>query len=117
MPARKVGTYNLGLTTVDLICNASASGGSFDMGRHEIVVGLDHEEWQDVVAVLAHESMEWALVELDCRMRPSCDHASDNGAYCFFATHTQFSEASARAARFMASALPDLAREYRRAAK
>lgn len=116
--SRLIGLFDLGCRKVRLYARPGASGGCYDSapssGVAEIRVCIDYPRWQDVAAVLAHEALEMAFAEMGLRYSNSPDYSGDNGGWFFAMTHTQFSEASARAAWFLAGALPALAKAYRR---
>lgn len=79
-----------------------------------ITIGLDQDNWWQVVTALLHEAFEMSLYRHSCRYSQGPDYAADNGNYLFVATHTQFSEATARAALFIANCLPRLEEEYKK---
>lgn len=112
-----VGNYELGHQSVQLVLR-DGNGGEFytvpEVGSTpRIKVGADGK-WFRVVEILHHEAMELAMTMVGVRFCPAPDNGMDNGGYLFVMNHTQFAEASARTAQFMAACLPDLARAYRR---
>ncbi|MBE3039654.1 MAG: hypothetical protein IMZ62_12700 [Chloroflexi bacterium] len=118
----RIGDYNLGIHLVKLFADPDLAGGTFDMGpddkgNAEICVGLDRPRWEQVVGAALHEAMEFALIQVCVRYQPAPDFSSDNGGLMFFATHSQFSEATARAGCFLCACLPPLAMEYNRCHK
>ena len=111
-----VGNYDLGPESVQLVLRGG-SGADFYMNPGDgcsarIKIGMDghnQHEWGGIVGMLLHEALELSMTRMGLRYTPVPDYSFDNGQYLFAMTHTQFSEASARAAMFMASALPDFA--------
>jgi hypothetical protein len=109
---KRIGRFELGCRSVDLYVDVDTDGGSFnlapDTGIAEIVVGTSSDDWRRIVSNLAHESSEAAMSEMGLRYCQSPDYSRDNGGWLLVMTHTQFSEAMARASHFMADALPAL---------
>lgn len=113
MKLKYIGKYDLGLHICDLYIDPNISDGRFTCvheatGRTRIVVGTRGSSWLYIVSVLQHEALELAFTVMGLRFTPCPDYSNDNGGFQFIMTHTQFSEASARAAYFIAAALPDL---------
>ena len=111
--------YNLGCRKVRLKLNPDSTGGSFETAPADgialIEVGIGMDEWAKVAAVAMHEALELAMCEMGLRFRPSPDYSDDNGTWLFVMDHGQFAEAIARAAYFLAAALPDIATAYKKA--
>ena len=111
--------YDLGCRKVRLAFDLKSTGGHFETGPADgvavIGVGLAMEKWADVVGVAAHEALELAFTEAGLRFVPSPDYSRDNGTYRFAMDHSQFAEATARAAYFLAGALPDIAAAWQKA--
>lgn len=114
MRQKVIGIYCLGAEQVELVLR-EGDGGEFyskpekgKVARIKIGAG-DGDNWHRLAAVLNHEAMELVMFHMGFRYSATPDYANDNGAYLFVMTHTQFSEAVARSAMFMADALPDLA--------
>jgi hypothetical protein len=115
---KKVGRYHLGIRDVDLYWRRG-TGGDFDCaakpgGLAELVVGIDAEHWDEVVAALLHEAEEMTLTDLCCRFRPTPDYGASQGGYLFVLDHEQFCEAMGRVAVLVAGALPALAAAYKK---
>jgi hypothetical protein len=118
----KVGIYFLGTRKVTLYLNPKIGGGSFltSAPPHElaeIVVGSNGNAWSMVVAILLHESLEFQFLETGNRYTPNPDYAVASDGYVFFMDHNGFSQAVARTADFLATALPDLRRVYTKASR
>ncbi len=111
----RIGTYNLGIRDVALYGERGVSGGHFSMGDSRITIGLNQTTWPRVVAAAVHEAVEFACTQLNVRYAPTPDYAADFATYLFSMTHSQFGEACARAGWFLAKALPDLKRAYKKA--
>lgn len=111
-----IGTYNLGSENVRLYMTGE-SGGCFyaapkPADTAKIEVGADHAEWWQTAAVLIHEVTELAYYRHGLRYAQTPDYAADNGNYMFIMSHTDFSEASARASIFIATAMPALEKQW-----
>ena len=116
MKQRIVGIYNIGFEQAQLVLR-EGDGGEFylcpDVGRvPQIAIGADQELWQDVVDVLVHEVVEFAMLREGCRYSPAPDHAKDHGSYLFVMTHSQFSSVAAKSGGYLTAALPDLAKAW-----
>lgn len=115
----KVGQYMLGYRNVDLYANPDSCCGSFtlspNIGPSAMEVGTDLDHFWEVLNILLHEAMEMALCEVSARYRPNpcfADSASDT--YRFMFDHNQFTEASYRAAYFIAKSQYSLAKIHRK---
>jgi hypothetical protein len=118
MKQKTVGVYELGWEQVELVLRED-TGGEFyfipETGKNaipRIKIGADYGYWKEVVNVVLHEAMEFALSRLGCRYNPSEDISRDHAAYLFSFCHTTYSQACAMVAEFLAACLPDLAREW-----
>jgi hypothetical protein len=112
-----VGTYVLGHEQVELYALPDDAGGEFyflpEPGRlGRIKVGIDYPEWDSVVAILLHETLEYlilrmerAYVSVGCISRGTDDRS-------FILNHPEFSELCSRAAMLITPALPDLGAIY-----
>ncbi len=112
-----IGTYYIGPGQAKLFLR-SGYGGDFswipaDGKISEICIGADHKEWRMVISTLIHETMEYAMTQIGVRYCPSVDWGEDNGAYTFVMSHTEFSEACGRAARFIEDAANPLQKAWR----
>lgn len=116
MRQKIIGTYEAGFEAVELVLR-EGTGGEFytipEKGKIcRIKIGGDYKRWDEVVNVLLHEIVELQLFRKDCRLENSNDISRDHAGYLFVATHPQFSDAIAKAAEFIAPALPDLAKAW-----
>ncbi len=105
-----IGTYKLGTEHVKLVLSNDINGGLISFkttGLLEITVGM-HEEWWQMVSTLMHEAIEFAFWRHGLRFVQTPDYGNDNGNYLFVASHTDYSEALARAALFITGSLPAL---------
>lgn len=114
-----VGDYNLGSIQAQVVLR-DGYGGEF-YSRPEpgsiprIKVGMDSgDSWFNAVSILHHEVMELCLYQMGLRYGETPDYARDNGAYLFVMNHTEFSEASARTAIFLAECLPDFKKAWKK---
>lgn len=117
MKQKIIGVYPCGAEWVQLVLREGDGGEFYTMPEPghiaRIKVGADSGKWRDVVAVCLHEITEFAMTRAGLRFTPAPDYGQDNGSHVFVMTHTQFSEANARAAMFVAAALPDLAKAWK----
>jgi len=119
MKQKIIGVYPCGGEEVQLILREGTGGEFYTMpGKGciaRIKVGADAGHgWSFLVGTLMHEVMEFSMTRAGLRYGPAPDYSLDNGNYLFVMTHTQFSEASARAAMFLAAALPDLSGAWKK---
>lgn len=114
-----VGTFRCGHTNVDLYALPEESGGYFygcpdEKSCARIKVGLRHGCWDQVIAVLMHETLELVFSDMRLRFEHAAALASDHAAYLFVMDHCQFTEAVASAAMFITEAVPKLAKLWQR---
>ena len=108
---KKVGTYELGHEKVTLIIESGKSG-EFDMGEHEIIVGVDCP-YEELYSVLLHEAMEYAYHRQHCRYHQANEVAPfDNGSFIFVASHTEFSQVTSAAGMFIVQCQEDLKKKW-----
>lgn len=116
MRQKIVGIYGVGPMQAQLVIREGHGGEFWTVPEKgsiaRIKVGVEGKNWAEAVGILMHEILEFAFMHAGLRYTPSPDYSRDNGAYFFSMTHTQFSEASTRAAEFMADCLPDMGRAY-----
>ncbi len=112
MKQKIVGVFSLGFEDIQVVLREGSGGEFYNCpGKGEIPrikIGADCREWKDVVSVFLHEAFEFTYNRLGCRFNNSYDMGNDSAAYLFIATHIQFSDACARVADGVASALPEL---------
>lgn len=118
---KKLGTYHLGLHTVNVFVEAEGLDGSFRIwpgsGIPEITVGLGQMHWSRVVEVFLHEVLELSFVQAARRFSPDPDFAQSHAGYSFFTTHEEFADIVSRVGQIVAEALPDLSKEFKRVRK
>ncbi len=116
MKQRLIGVFRLGHEQIEVFAREGIGGEFYtcpeDGKLPRIKVGFDLC-WKDVVSVLHHEAMEFAMMRLECRFNPGSDFARDHSSYLFVMTHPQFSEAAARTAWFLADSLPRMGQVFR----
>lgn len=108
-----VGTFPLGFMNVELYAITDETNGYFftrpdDKSPGRIKVGIDTEHWDQVVAILLHETFEMVCSHMNLRYEVS-GAVGDASSYTFIFNHTQFCDACDRQARFITPALPKLA--------
>ncbi len=118
MKQKIVGTYKIGGEYCELVLRDGDGGEFYSLPEHghvpRIKVGADYQDWDRIVSVLLHETMEFSLARIKCRFYPEDDFGGDTHAYIFIMSHPDFSDACARTAEFMTCALPDLARAWKK---
>lgn len=115
--AKFLGTFDAGLHYVDLYAREGVDAEfRFQPGvgkKLRIVIGVN-DSWWTVLGCLMHEITEATYVDMGLRYVPGPDISKDNGAYAFFMSHTQFSEATARAGLFLSKAIPALEEHWKK---
>jgi hypothetical protein len=111
-----VGTYYIGWEQIELVLRDDV-GGEFYVTPEKgciprIVIGADHDTWQEIVGILLHEAYEFIFERMRCRYSPADDLARDHSAYMFVISHVSFSEANARVSEFIIDALPNLKKAW-----
>ncbi len=111
-----VGTFPMCSEYCELVLREDKGGEFYCMPEEghvpRIKVGADYSAWGDVVEVILHEVMEFALARLKCRFEAADDFGMDLHGYLFIAQHKEFSDACARAAEFLVAALPAAKKAY-----
>ncbi len=120
MKQKIIGIYETGYEQVELILR-EGYGGEFynipEIGKNKLPrlkVGAEATKWEDIVAVLVHEIDEYVLTKLRCRFDRSLDISRDHAAYLFVLDHPTFSEKCARTGDFLAHAMPDLKKAWKK---
>lgn len=115
-----LGAFYLGWQQVDLFATVPPheNGGSFyhspEHGKlPRIKVGIDYSEWNHVVSILLHETMEFAMEKLHVRYKKSGNLSGSHASYLFVLDHEQFCECAEMTGNFIADCLPKLATAYR----
>lgn len=113
-----VGSYDLGCECAQLVLREGTSGEFFTKPEKNhiprIKIGADYKYWYEVVIALTHECMELSLLRQGCRFEPGNSMGRDSAAYLFVADHTKFSECCAMTGDYLAAALPDLAKAWKK---
>lgn len=117
MKQKIIGIYDLGFEQAQLVLREDIGGEFYCIPEKgsiaRIKIGADQQHWDQVMAVLLHETFELLVMRAAGRWSP-CSHLSrDHAAYLFSFNHTQFSDICAKQGEFLAAALPDLAREWK----
>jgi len=111
------GVYSLNNINVDVYLLPNESGGEFyfspdKVSLPRIKIGLNFKDWDDVVAVAIHESMEFLLTQKGFRFRQSGRFTNDHADFTFIYNHADFTELCARQAFFLVSLIPKLANAF-----
>lgn len=120
MKQKIVGVYDMGWESVEIVLCEGQGGEVFlrpekgvnRVGR--IKVGADNTQWWSVVSTLLHETMEYSLCRMRCRYYCIEDLKIDQNAVVFSFDHQQFTEVCARAGEFIAAALPDMEKAWKK---
>lgn len=110
-----VGSYDLGNRRVTVRLDKQSSNGHCHIIDGIIFIGIDGNNWREVIGILLHEAMELAIMDLELRYTPSHDESNSADIYLFIMTHPQFSQVCGRVGNFLYECLPDLTRSYREA--
>lgn len=114
MSTKSLGIYEIGWNKVEINYSCIESGGSFTVlpkGKKRvplICVGLNHNRWKDVLDVLLHEAMEFALFRSNARFDPSQNITGDHSRYLFCFNHPVFSDCCASVAELIGACQQDL---------
>lgn len=115
-----IDAWRIGNEFVELLGRVGEYGGFFEAAPEDkmhksqttgmscISVGLEPNRWRDVYDVLLHEVVEFAYLQMNCRLQPSGGASASQARYIFHADHEQFSEIITRAAYFLTPAIPVL---------
>ena len=113
-----VGTYEMGHECVELVIREDMGGEYYTIPEKghvaRIKIGVDYKRWDEVVAVLLHEAMEFQADRHLARFRPTQDLSGDQHWYLFVLTHEQFSDCCAKVAEFLTVCLPELATAWKK---
>lgn len=97
------GQVRIGAVTMSIIIDPETNGFLFRTGDScEIVLGIlgiEHDE-DDILSGLSHEVHELMFHLHGLRYAKTDSLSNDNGHYYFAMTHTEFSEANAKATSF-----------------
>ena len=118
MKQKIVGIYEMGYMAIELVAREGTGGEYYTIPEHghipRIKLGMDHTQWRDVVDVLLHETLEFAIDTKNGRLRPTYDTTLGHDNFVFLLTHPQFSDMCAKVAEFITTALPDLAAVWKK---
>lgn len=114
-----VGSYRLGVLDVDLYWVRGERFGGVYYSRPEtgrcprIKIGMQGASWEDVVAVLIHEAMEFTVDLQDRLFQPLGADPRGSDDRVVMLTHAEFSRVCYALGGFLTKALPDLAKVVR----
>lgn len=117
MKQKSLGVLQLGHENVELFIFPEGEGGEFyfvpdQKSVPRIKIGINYTRWDDVVAVLLHEALEFALCRSMKRYIRSGKLNGDQADYIFVLDHSEFGNICSAAAMFLVDALPRVAREW-----
>lgn len=118
MKDKFIGIYEIGYERVRLYLR-SGSGADFyftpdDKGIPIVKIGADQDKWRKIVGSALHEAQEFAMSRLGYAYYQAQTLNSSGADYVFMLTHEQFNECCERAAEFLATALPDLEKAWKK---
>jgi hypothetical protein len=102
-----IGTFRLGDENVDLYALPhGAGGGEFytrpdDKSVGRIKIGIDEQHYDDVLAILLHETFEYLACRHHTRFSQSLKFNRDHADYLFIMDHSTFGEICSRQAFFL----------------
>lgn len=112
-----IGVFQIGHENVQLVAMLDNGDGEFyfcpeseSLGR--IKVGIANSNWENVVAMLLHETLEYAMDRQRVRYRITENLSRDHASYLFNFNHCQFTEIVACVSSFVTPALPRLAEAW-----
>lgn len=117
MKNKVLGIYEFGFYKFKIYLDDGCSG-SFDVAPSEenipfIKIGLNRKKWHHALDLLLHESMEAVMTLMRLRYYPDYDLSNSADQYVFHFNHPEFCNVSAYVAEGLASAAPDLYKEYK----
>jgi len=117
MEQLRLGIYNLNNINVEVFVLPEHDGGEFYFAPDKkslprIKIGLNYKDWDDVVAIALHESMEFLLTQKGFRYKQSGRFTNDHADYTFVYNHADFTELCARQAFFLVDLIPQLAKVF-----
>jgi hypothetical protein len=112
-----IGQYPIGHEFVEIVLREGKGGEFYVTPEHghipRIKVGADAGRWDDTVAVLLHETLEFVLFRLKCRYDPDNDLGRSSASYLFVADHNTLTDACCRVAECLSVCLPDLSTAWK----
>lgn len=115
--ARKVGVYDLGSEPVELWIRSGRGGATsarpLEGKLARMDIGVDHDDFPDVLAVLVHEAVEYVMVRVGVEYVPFMDFSQESANRLIVETHCQHSEVCARAGIFMGVCVFDLHKAWK----
>lgn len=107
---KRIGFYDGGTCSVELVAR-EGNGGEFwtRPGKGcapRIKIGFDYEEFGDVLDILFHELMEFALTVRGHRYTQSPELSGDMGCFEFAFNHTELSECARMMSGVVFEAMP-----------
>ena len=113
-----VGTYEMWYARFRIYLRPG-TGADFDRipddgGLPVIRIGADAKHWRRVVASLVHEAQEISMQDLGLSFQPFPSLSDGSANYTFVMNHEQFNECCCRAGDLLSSALPDLAKAWKK---
>ena len=114
-----IGTYEIGYEQCQLVIREGTGGEFFWIPEKgcipRIAIGVDYDNWNEVVAILLHECLEFCKDRAGCRYNPTNTVSPrEHGAYMFVMSHATFQDCCAKTAEFITPALPALARAWKK---
>jgi hypothetical protein len=112
-----LGEASIGWENVDIYVDKEGNvGGSFTMAPKEgkAVIEISASDAQQAISILVHETIEFAMTRMECRLAPSPEITGGHDTYLFVMRHYQFSEVSARTSEFIMKMIPKIMAHYKK---
>jgi hypothetical protein len=115
---RLVGTYDIGDGMCDIFLR-EGTGADFyfyygNDKKPVILLGADYSNWNEIVSLLVHESLEFTAARTKQRYQKSDCAELDHGSYIFIMSHGAFTDCCARVGCLLADALPDICTAWKK---
>src|SRR5574343_693551 len=112
-----LGSYNLNRQGINVYVCLDDAGSSFTLNPGkgklpEIELGLDCDDWYQILGALLHESFEYLMTTHNHRYSLSNVYDYNHGRYVFNFNHMEFQEICTLQAWFLQGVIPDLKRVY-----
>ena len=103
---KDLGLFEIGYEKVNLISDTEEYGGSFtflpnDKSNAQIVIGIAHDRWMDVLKVILHEAFEFSSCRNKTRFSATEDLSDDRSEFVFMFNHPTLSHCCGLVAEFL----------------
>lgn len=113
-----LGTHPLGARFVRVYAIPDSPNGTVlvkppDKGTPIVRIGIESEDFGEVLSIALHEVYELTLIDLNTRYEHDPTWSNSAAHFLFVMTHEQFSEATDRVGDFFQRILPKLTLEHK----